>query len=204
MTKSDLLNRLISSRVLHTPVLISAFKKIDRLNFVPRDLANAAYVDYPLPIGRGQTISQPTTVAFMLELLKPRPGEKILDVGAGSGWTTALLSEIVGPQGQVWATEIVPELVKLSRKNLRHYHFIQTRILQAKNSLGLLKLAPFDKILVSASTDDLPQELLDQLKAGGRMVIPIDFSIFKIDKTKTGKIRQDQFSGFVFVPLVKR
>lgn len=138
----------------------------------------------------------------MLELLNPKEGGKILDVGSGSGWTTALLAEIVGPKGHVYGVEKIPELVQFGRGNLDKYKFENAEIFQSGKTLGLPNHAPFDKILVSASTGGLPQELVDQLGVGGIMVIPIKNSIWQIKKISEAKLQKKEYPGFVFVPLV--
>ena len=119
----SLINHLINVGVLKTPEIIKAFYKIDRAFFVPKEFHDYAYEDYPLSIGYGATISQPYTVAFMLELLQPKKGEKILDVGSGSSWTTALLAHIVGIKGKIFGVEIVPELIKFAKDNLKKFKF---------------------------------------------------------------------------------
>lgn len=172
--------------------------KVDRKDFVLKEYESEAYEDYPLPIGFGQTISQPSTVFFMLKLLNPKKGEKILDVGSGSGWTTALLAEAVGEKGKVFGIEKIPELVEFGKNNISKYNFNNVQILEAGKELGLSKEAPFDKILVSASAKEIPQELMDQLKDKGIMVIPVGNDILKIQKK--GKI--EKYEGFVFVPLI--
>jgi len=202
MSQNELTNHLTDAGVLKTSRIVDAFRTIDRADFVPEKYLNEAYGDYPLPLGYGQTISQPTTVAFMLEKLQPQAGEKILDVGSGSGWTTALLAQIVGPAGKVCGVEIVPELAELGRKNLANYELNWAEIKLVTGELGCPPLAPFNKILVSAAAEELPDELLSQLKSGGRLVIPIQNSIWQIDKAAAGKFRQQEFPGFVFVPLV--
>src|SRR3989344_867492 len=111
-TLEGLIQELLSGGYLKTPRIIDAFRLIDRADFVLPEYKDEACGNYPLPIGEGQTISQPLTVAFMLELLNPQPGEKILDIGAGSGWQTALLAEIVGPKGQIVAIERIPKLCR--------------------------------------------------------------------------------------------
>ena len=158
--------------------------------------------NYPLPIGFGQTISQPFTVAFMLKLLSPQEGDKVLDVGCGSGWTTALLANLVGKTGKVFGVEIIPELVEFGRKNLAKYNFPNAEIVQAGAELGLPSEAPFDRILVSAAAEEIPETLLRQLKAPGVMVLPVKNVIVQIKKDATGEISKKEFPGFAFVPLV--
>ena len=136
MSQVDLVHKLLDEGVLKTPRIIAAFKKIDRADFVVDEYKGEAYGDYPLPIGYGQTISQPSTVALMLELLQPAEGDKVLDVGSGSGWTTALLAQIVGPKGKIFGLELVPELVKFGRENIARYNFPWAEIEQAREVIG--------------------------------------------------------------------
>jgi len=198
-SNDEMVRFLVQTSVLYTSSLVAAFSKVDRKDFVLAENKADPYVDYPLQIGHGQTISQPWTVAFMLELLQPEPGDKVLDVGSGSGWTTGLLSAAVGPKGCVYGLEIVPELVTFGKKNLKKYGFKQAAIEQA-TELGLSEHAPYDRILVSAAAEKLPQALVGQLKPGGRMVIPIKSSVWLIEKTATGLVEK-QYPGFAFVPL---
>ena len=200
----NLVVNLITEGTLKTERIINAFLYVDRKNFILPEYEAEAYGDYPLPIGYGQTISQPTTVAFMLELLQPQKGEKILDIGSGSGWTTVLLANIIGPKGKVFGVEIIPDLVTFGQQNLAKYAYPQAQILQAGKKLGLPRQAPFDKILVSAASNNLPKELVTQLKIGGAMVIPIGHSIFKITKKSKTKLETQEFPGFAFVPLIKK
>ena len=199
--QKELIQHLIGSGVLKTESIINAFEQIDRQNFVKEQYAEQAYEDVPLLIDHEQTISQPTTVAFMLELLQPQEGDRVLDVGSGSGWTTTLLSKLIGQKGRVWGMEIVPELVEFGKKNLKKYNFPQAEIRKADPEPGLIAQAPFDKILVSAAAEELPQMLVDQLRVGGRMVIPIGDSVWQIDKISSKNIKKQKFFGFSFVPL---
>jgi protein-L-isoaspartate(D-aspartate) O-methyltransferase len=203
MTRDELIKELIDDGYLKTPRIIEAFKKIDRQDFVPEEYQADAYINAPLPIGFSQTISQPLTVAFMLELLEPKTGEKILDVGSGSGWTTALLSEIAGLAGRVWGVERIPELVDFGQKNLAKYKFKNAEIVLSGAEIGLPDKAPFDKILVSAAAEKIPEELKNQLKAGGRMVIPIQNKVTLLEKISGANFKIKEFSGFSFVPLIK-
>ena len=201
-SNKELVNYLIDSGVLANKNLIRAFLDIDRKDFVPEEEKDFAYEDHALPIGFGQTISQPTTVAFALELLDPRKGDKVLDVGSGSGWTTALLASAVGKEGVVYGVELIPELVEFGKSNLTKYNFKNAQICKAKEGeLGLKEYAPYDRILVSAEADKIPEELLAQLKDGGIMVIPVNRSLVRLFK-QGGKIITEEFPGFVFVPLI--
>lgn len=192
-----------ASGALQSPDIIDAFGSVDRADFVGDQTdAEIVYGDHPLAIGQGQTISQPSTVAFMLELLQPRSGDKILDVGSGSGWTTALLAQIVGEGGFVDGVEIVPELAERGEYNLTKYTFPWAQIHHVK-AWGLPQKAPFDKILVSAAGTTMPQALIDQLREGGRLVVPILNEI--VVATKQGKecVRVGEYTGFSFVPLIE-
>jgi len=204
---SQLVNSLIKEGWLKTPRIIEAFLKIKREDFLPKDIKDLAEVNEALPIGFGQTISQPLVVAFMLELLQPREGEKILDIGSGSGWTSALLGEIVGKKGKVIAIEIIPELKEFGEKNVAKYNFIEKGIVQfvcADGSKGWEKESPFDKILVSAEAKTLYLAWREQLKIGGRIVVPIENSIWLFEKKSENNFESKEYPGFVFVPLVEK
>jgi len=196
-------------------------------------MEDLAQLNEALPIGYGQTISQPLVVAFMIELLEPKEGEKILDVGSGSGWTTALLAELVGEMGKVVAVELIPELKTFGESNVGKYDFIKRGIAQficGDGSKGCEKQAPFDKILASASIrsvkneipnqgkedksssspfagaregKEIPPAWKDQLKIGGRIVAPIDSSIWLFVKKNETEFEETEYPGFVFVPFVE-
>lgn len=202
-TLVSLIEHLQKICILKKKTVIDAFISIDRRDFVPHALSDFAYDDVPLPIGNGQTISQPYTVAFMLELLDVHRGEKILDVGSGSGYTTALLAELVGARGRVIGIEIVPELTAMGNCNLHKYNFAHAEIRQAGDVLGLPEECPYDKILVSATIAELPMDLVQQLKSGGRMVIPIGNTIWKIEKHTDTSLKIEKYPGFTFVPLIE-
>ncbi len=198
-----MIDKLKRSGVLVSPSIIKAFEHIDRADFVTTEYKNFAYDDRPLPIGLGQTISQPTTVVFMLERLQVVEDEKVLDVGSGSGWTTALMAHLASPSGAVFGVERIPSLVKLGQVNLGKYGYEFARILPAGKVLGLPDEAPFDKILVSAAAQEVPQELVEQLKIGGVMVLPVKSSLYKVVKTGDSGFKHEEFYGFSFVPLVQ-
>lgn len=202
----NLINNLIEDGWLETPRIIKAFQDIKRADFMPENMKNLAKEDLAFPIGYGQTISQPLTVAFMLEKLQPEQGDKILDIGSGSGWTTALLAHIVGERGKVIAIEVIPGLKEFGEKNVSEYNFIKKGIVEficADGSKGFQGQAPYDRILVSAAIqNNIPQEWKDQLKISGRIVVPIASSIWVFEKTSEKEFEEREYPDFVFVPLV--
>lgn len=181
--------------------IYDAFFNISREDFLPQNVRLLANADNALSIGFGQTNSQPYTVAFMLHLLKVKKEQKVLDVGSGSGWSTALLAHMVGPKGSALGVEIIPELVTFGNHNLNKYRLPWAHIYKADDDIGLVKNAPYDRILVSASAKEIPQGLIDQLDTAGIMVIPVKESIWQVTKTSAG-IQKQEYPGFLFVPLV--
>jgi len=180
-----------------------AFDAIRREDFLTSDQRGFAAQDRALLIGHRQTNSQPSTVANMLELLEVHPGQRVLDVGCGSGWTTALLGELVRPDGQVCGVELVPELVDWGRKNLEAYPMPWAHIVQAApDQLGLPDEAPFDRILVSAEAASLPRSLVDQLGSGGILVIPVAGRMTVVRRTD-GEFTATQHGYYSFVPLIE-
>jgi len=203
----SLIDDLIEGGWLKDDRIISAFTKIKRVDFVTPGMEDLSQLNEALPIGFGQTISQPLVVGFMVELLDPREGEKILDVGSGSGWTTALLAELVGEMGKVVAIELVPELKTFGETNVRKYDFVERGIAQficGDGSKGYKSQAPFDKILASASAKEMPNAWKEQLKIGGRIVTPIDSSIWLFIKKSETEFEKTEYPGFVFVPFVEK
>lgn len=203
-----LINSLIQDGWLKAPKIIDAFIEIKRADFIPEDMRNLAELNEALPIGYNQTISQPLTVAFMLEQLQPESGNNILDIGSGSGWTTALLAQIVGPKGKITAIEIVPELKEFGQKNVAKYNFIKkerAKFICADGSKGYKKEAPFDRILASAAVQGkVPRAWKEQLKIGGRIVTPVGSSIWVITKKSKKEFKEIEHPGFVFVPLIEK
>jgi protein-L-isoaspartate(D-aspartate) O-methyltransferase len=177
--------------------IINAFKRVEREKYLSEDLHACAYHDIPLPIGYGQTISQPSTSAFMLDLLSLYNKHRVLEVGCGSGYLLNLLAKM-DYNLDIYGTELLEELANIATKRLNEYQSI--KIYHTPDSLGLKDEAPFDRIIVSAATDKIPKELFKQLKEGGIMVIPINDSLYKIIKIENKK-QITQYPGFEFVPL---
>ncbi len=196
-----LVDHLIKSGALRSDEIIKAFYNVDRADFINNADISTIYGDFPLQIGQDQTISQPSTVAKMLEMLAPKEGEKILDIGSGSGWTTALLAYIVGAKGLVVGLERIDALVQFGRDNLKKYGFKHADILRAGAKLGIVN-QKFDRILVSAAADEFPYALASQLKSGGKLVIPIENYIYEVTKKDDDKLEIVKHYGYRFVPLI--
>jgi protein-L-isoaspartate(D-aspartate) O-methyltransferase len=160
----------LRARGISDPRVLDAILRVPRHKFVSEPYGAQAYEDYPLPIGDGQTISQPYVVALMLESLQLKPSEKVLEVGTGSGYVTALLAELAG---QVFSIERLPALAESAREVLAALCYANVQLFTGDGTLGLAALAPFDAILVSAAAPTLPLTLLTQLRDRGRMIIPI-------------------------------
>ncbi|MFH2113034.1 MAG: protein-L-isoaspartate(D-aspartate) O-methyltransferase [Spirochaetota bacterium] len=153
------------------PHVLEVMRKVPRHEFVPDEFLDQAYEDHPLPIGYGQTISQPYIVAWMTELLELKPGEKVLEIGTGSGYQAAVLAEL--KTVEVYTIEIVPELAEMAAKRLDELGYSQVKVKQGDGYYGWPEYAPFDAIIVTAAPDHLPAPLVEQLAEGGRLVIPI-------------------------------
>jgi len=202
-----LIEELIKDNWLKNKRVVKAFKKIKRADFLTEDSKGLEEINEALSIGFGQTISQPLVVALMLELLDLKEGDKVLDIGSGSGWTSALLAEIVGKKGKVISLEIIQELKDFGEKNVSKYNFVKKGIVQffcSDGNCGYEKEAPFDKILVSASSSGIPDSWKNQLKTGGRIVAPVDSSIWLLTKKSETEFEEKEYPGFAFVPLLKK
>ena len=165
-------NRQVLGRDHLSETVALAMAKVPRHEFVPKELRGNAYANHPLPIGHGQTISQPTIVAMMTDLLALGPEDHVLEVGTGSGYQAAVLSEVV-ERGQVFTIEIVSELARTARKRLARLGYQNVVVHAGDGYLGLPDDAPFDGIMVTAAADEIPAPLLEQLKPGGRLVMPV-------------------------------
>ena len=213
MMKNELIRELLKGGYLRNPLILETFEKIDRKDFVPAELESSAYLNEPLPIGFGQTISQPLTVAFMLELLDPHPGEQILEVGAGSGWVSALLAYCVEDEGKksghVVAIERIRELKDMAERHISKYSFLGRGIVEIILGDGSRGAPPehcppggFDKIISAASAKEIPEVWKKQVKVRGRIVAPVWQSILVLDKISPTECREREYFGFSFVPLV--
>ncbi len=180
--------------------VIKAIRKIPRENFVEEKYKKYAHGNYPLPIPKNQTISQPFTVAFMVELLELKKGEMVLEVGTGSGYNAAVMSEIIGSKGIIHSLEIYEKLVNFAQKNLENIGIKNAKIYFSDGSKGCPKGAPYDKIIVTANCPNIPDPLVDQLKEGGSMVLPVKSIMTKVTKKQGNNIIQE-YGGFSFVPL---
>ena len=201
--RESMVLRQIQARGISNPGVLRAMRITPRHEFVPEEWLSQAYADHPLPIGYGQTISQPYIVAFMTEKLDLKASHKVLEIGTGSGYQAAVLSPLVK---QVFTMEIVPELAEAATSKLAAYDNITVR--HGDGYKGWPEEAPFVRIILTAAPPELPQALLDQLKAGGKLLAPVGRSVWTqelvlVDKTADGKLRRRPVLPVRFVPMVK-
>ena len=187
-----------------SPQVRAALAKVERHRFVPSDQQSLAYRNHPLPIGSGQTISQPYIVALSTDLVEPQPGQRVLEIGTGSGYQAAILAEIVS---KVYSIELVPSLGKEAADRLRTLGYANVEVRIGDGYAGWPEQAPFDAIVVTAAAPRVPQALVDQLKPGGRMVIPVGTSyeaqqLLLIVKRPDGTVERKSVLAVRFVPLV--
>ena len=185
--------------------IIDAFLAVPRDLFVLGDFAESAYLDIALPIVGGSTISQPTTVAMMLEALEPKSGEKVLEIGTGSGWQACLLSRCVGRKGSVVTIEINQGVADFAKSNIGKIKPSKVKTVVGDGSAGYPKEAPYNKIIYTAAAPSIPQEVISQLAVGGRLVAPVGsltMQIMKIvDRASEKKVNEREIGTFQFVPL---
>ncbi len=192
----------IRARGVRDPLVLAALAKVPRHAFVPEPLRRQAYADEPLPIGEGQTISQPYIVAFMTEALGLGGGEKVLEIGTGSGYQTAVLAEIAG---EVWTIELVEPLARRARAALDGQGYANIHYRVGDGSEGWPEEAPFDAVIVTAAAPALPAALEDQLGPGGRMIVPVgtDLQELVLVRRTAGGLERETLLGVRFVPLVR-
>ncbi len=207
VARSEMVHRLERLGFLRDPRVARAMGAVPRHLFVPEDLAAVAYVDEPLPLGKGQTISAPHMVAMMLEAIDLWPGQRVLEVGTGSGYHAALAARLVAPGGLVFTLERIPELAERAEANFRASGAEGVEVVVGDGSLGLPDRAPFDRILVTAASPSTPPPLVEQLAVGGRLIIPIGSpysqDLVLLEKDEKG-VHTTDLGGCAFVPLVGR
>lgn len=222
--KEELL-QVLRLQGIYDDAVLAAIQRVPRERFIPEKLQEYAYDNNPLPIGGGQTISQPFTVAFMAQLLSPLPpesqnaaktteseelwssGTRFLEIGSGSGYNAAVLSELAGADGLVCSVECVPELVQTARNNLERAGYTQVRVFHGDGKSGCPDNAPFDRIMVTAEAQEIPLELVRQLKVGGILVLPLKAAMHaemtRIEKTgEPDSFIRTEHGAFLFVPLI--
>jgi protein-L-isoaspartate(D-aspartate) O-methyltransferase len=202
--RERMVERQLRARGVEDERVLDAFREVPREVFVAAGLEESAYTDAPLPIGESQTISQPFVVGLMVEALRIRPDDRVLEVGAGSGYAAAILSRLAS---EVYAIERHPSLAREARERIEQLGYENVKLRAGDGTLGWPEAAPFDAILVSAGGPDVPPALLDQLAPGGRMVIPVGTSreqeLVRITKSADGRLRTESLGPVVFVPLIR-
>lgn len=196
-------NQLLKREIINIPTL-EAMRKVERHIFVPSDLIRRAYEDGPLPIGYGQTISQPYIVAYMTQAIDPKPHYRVLEIGSGSGYQAAILGEIVE---KVYTMEIIPELGEIADKRLKELKYDNIEVIIADGYYGLEDHAPYDAIVVTAAAEHIPPSLIQQLKEGGKMIIPVGSpflvqTLMLVEK-KNGRITTSSMMPVRFVPFTR-
>ena len=198
--RRQMVERQIRARDVKDKAVLEAMRRVPRHRFVPSQIAHRAYEDNPLPIGQGQTISQPYIVAYMTEAAEVSKNDKVLEIGTGSGYQAAVLGELAR---EVYTIEIIPELAERAQKTLAEMGYTNVHVRAGNGYLGWPEHAPFDAIVVTAAPDEIPQALVEQLAVGGKMVVPVgagDQDMMIITKTKDGVI-QKKTIPVRFVPM---
>ncbi len=204
--RNNLVDSLVRRGYVTSPEVERAMRRVPREEFLPDELRYEAYVDTPLPIGEGQTISAPHMVAIMVEKLDLEPGLKVLEVGAGSGYHAAVCAEIVAPEGHIYTVERVSSLASFAEQNLKRtgYSDVVT-VIFGDGSRGLPEHAPYDRIFVACGAPDIPEPLTEQLAEGGEMLVPVGGRFYqdliKVER-RGNKLRKESHGGCVFVPLI--
>ncbi len=202
--RNQMVKEQLEARGISNPRLLEAFRKVPRHLFIEEALQNQAYEDYPLPIGDGQTISQPYMVALMIDALRLMGKEKVLEIGTGSGYQTALLAELAE---EVYSIERIPSLAHRAISTLNRMEYFNVTIRIGDGTFGWPEKAPFEGIIVSAGAPEIPEVLKGQLAPGGRLVIPVGSrsvqNLFRVTHTPNG-FKTENLGGCTFVKLVGR
>lgn len=193
----------IEQRGIKDRRVLEVMRRVERHRFVPRQIQHLAYEDTPLPIGEGQTISQPYIVAIMTEVLQLKSKEKVLEIGTGSGYQAAVLAELAQ---EVYTIEILPELANQAQKLLEELGYKNIKVKCADGYLGWPEFAPFDAIIVTCAPEEIPQALIEQLAEGGRMVIPVGtaYQELRLLVKAQGRIKQTDIIPVRFVPMIRK
>jgi len=200
--REEMVRLQIERRGVRNPAVLRAMREVPRHLFVPEAMRRSAYEDHPLPIGHGQTISQPYIVAAMTEMLDPKPEHRVLEIGTGSGYQAAVLARLVR---HVYTIEIVEPLGKQAQERLAALGYRNVTVRIGDGYEGWPEEAPFDRIILTAAPPDVPQKLIDQLRNGGRLVAPVGAGwqeLVVIDKDAQGKVRRRTEFPVMFVPMV--
>ena len=197
--------KLVREGIIRSEAVKLAFLKYPRYLFVEEKYRRYAHLDEPLPIPAGQTVSAPHMVAIMLELAELKPGMNVLEIGTGSGWNAALISELV--KNDVYTVERIPELVEFARRNLERAGVKNVHVILGDGTKGFPPKAPYDRIIVTAGAPDIPKPLLEQLKPGGKLIIPVGSyhlwqDLLEVIKLEDGSIKVKNRGGVAFVPLI--
>ena len=191
----------LRGRDITDPKVLAAMLKVPRHEFVTEQHQGLAYADFPLPIGKDQTISQPYIVALMTQSALLKPGDRVLEIGTGSGYQAAVLAEMVQ---KVYTIEIIETLANDARKDLQRLGYANVKVKHGDGYQGWPEFAPFDAILLTAAAPEIPQPLIDQLKEGGRMILPLEGMFFqnliRVTKRKDG-LQREEITGVRFVPM---
>jgi protein-L-isoaspartate(D-aspartate) O-methyltransferase len=202
--REAMIERQIESRGIHEPTILEAFRAVPREAFLSKDYADLAYGDHPLPLEAGQTISQPYIVALMIQAAEIKPGDRVLEVGAGSGYAAAVMSRIAG---QVVAIERQPDLVKVAQERMQRLGYDNVRLVEGDGTRGWEAEAPYDAIVAAASGSHVPPAWVKQLTEGGRIVMPVGEpnwiqKLIKVTKGPAGNLITEDLGGVRFVPLI--
>ncbi len=210
--REEAVRRLMATGVIKSEAVAKAMLKVPREEFIPPEYRSHAYVDTPIPIGHGQTTSALHMTAWLIEAARLKLGDKVLEVGGGCGYMAAVYAEVVAPEGfevrgHVYTVEIVRELARMAEENLRRLGYAdRVTVIHGDGSLGYEPAKPYDAIIVTAASPDIPDPLVEQLKPGGRLVIPVGSPGFYqdlvlVEKDFDGKVTSRSLGGCVFVPL---
>jgi len=204
--RDRLVDSLVRRGYIKNPLVEKAMRRVPREEFLPEELREEAYIDSPLPIGEGQTISAPHMVAIMAEQLDLAPGMRVLEIGSGSGYHAAVCAEIVAPDGHIFTVERISALARFAENNLKKTGYADlVSVVFGDGTNGLPQHAPYDRIFVAAGAPDVPQPLSEQLADGGKMLIPVGGKFYQdlVRVVRNGKkLTKENLGGCVFVPLI--